>query len=88
MLFPSPLRGSSLPLVTYYLLPAVAEAVFARMMSSEKKQRVEASKVLLGPEMEFDGDKKRFVDATRDALYASKVCSYAQGFSLLEAASK
>ncbi|HUT66790.1 MAG TPA: NADP-dependent phosphogluconate dehydrogenase [Spirochaetota bacterium] len=68
--------------------PTVAEAVFARTMSSVKKERVEASRVLRGPKAEFDGEKQRFIEAIGDALYAAKVCSYAQGFALLEAGSK
>lgn len=66
----------------------VVEAVFARSISSIKEQRVAASKILAGPEKKFDGDRKKFIDAIRDALYVSKVCSYAQGFAVLEAASR
>lgn len=66
----------------------VVEAVFARSISSMKEQRVAASKILAGPEKKFDGDRKKFIDAVRDALYVSKVCSYAQGFAVLEAASR
>ncbi len=64
----------------------IAEAVFSRCLSAIKEQRVEASKVLTGPERKFDGDRKAFVDDIRQALYASKVCSYAQGFQLMRAA--
>jgi 6-phosphogluconate dehydrogenase len=47
---------------------------------------VEAAKLIEGPTASFKGDRKEFVEAIRDALYASKICSYAQGFSLLRAA--
>jgi 6-phosphogluconate dehydrogenase len=66
----------------------VVEAVFARSISSIKEQRVAASKILAGPEKKFDGDSKKFIDAIGDALYVSKICSYAQGFALLDAASR
>jgi 6-phosphogluconate dehydrogenase len=64
--------------------PTIAEAVFARIISSIKDERVAASKVLTGPDASFDGDKNKFKDAIRDALYASKICSYAQGFALMQ----
>ncbi len=71
-------------------IPAVtiAEAVFARTVSAIKEERVAASKVLTGPKAEFKGDKKEFIENIRQALYASKICSYAQGFQLLRAASE
>jgi 6-phosphogluconate dehydrogenase len=64
----------------------IAEAVFARMMSAIKKERVAASKVLAGPTGTFSGNKEEFIEMIRKALYASKICSYAQGFQLLKAA--
>jgi 6-phosphogluconate dehydrogenase len=64
----------------------IAIAVFARMMSALKSERVAASKVLSGPEARFTGDRTAFIAMIRDALYASKICSYAQGFQLLRAA--
>jgi len=64
----------------------IATAVFARMMSALKQERVAASRVLAGPEAKFGGDRKAFVANIRHALYASKICSYAQGFQLLRAA--
>ena len=68
--------------------PTIAEAVFARIISSLKQERVEASKILSGPDAgSFDGDAETFKNAVRDALYASKICSYAQGFALMQAAS-
>jgi 6-phosphogluconate dehydrogenase len=66
--------------------PTIAEAVFARCISAIQKERVEAAKVLKGPSVRFSGDRKDFLDAIRDALYASKICSYAQGFALMKAA--
>ena len=68
--------------------PTIAEAVFARCISGIKDERVAASKVLTGPDCKYDGDKAEFVDKIRDALYASKVCSYAQGFQLMREAMK
>jgi 6-phosphogluconate dehydrogenase len=64
--------------------PTVAEAVFARCLSAVKEERVAAEKILKGPEATpFTGDKAEMVEAIRDALYASKICSYAQGFQLM-----
>merc|ERR1712038_2251557 len=70
-------------------LTLIAEAVFARCLSAQKDERVKASKVLKGPETPQDlpGTKKEIVEAIRDALYASKIVSYAQGFVLIRAAS-
>ena len=68
--------------------PTVAEAVFARCISAVKEQRLEASSVLSGPGIAFSGDREEFVESIRQALYASKICSYAQGFSLLQAAAE
>ncbi len=66
--------------------PTIAEAVFARCVSAVKEEREKASRVLGGPAARFAGDREEFVAAIHDALYASKICSYAQGFSLLRAA--
>ena len=66
----------------------IAEAVFARILSSFKDQRVEASKVLRGPDDTGDKpDQDAFVEQVRQALYASKICSYAQGFQMMALAS-
>ncbi len=67
-------------------LTLVTEAVFARCLSALKEERVEASKVLAGPGKVFDGNKKQMVDDLRQALYASKIVSYAQGYQLMRAA--
>jgi 6-phosphogluconate dehydrogenase len=66
--------------------PTVAEAVFARFLSAVKDERVAASKVLGGPGRSFDGDRDTMIQAIHDALYCSKICSYAQGFQLMRAA--
>ena len=69
-------------------IPTIDAAVESRILSSLKPQRVEASKVLHGPIPHFSGNKKKLVDAARDALYASKIISYTQGFGLLATASE
>ena len=68
--------------------PTVAEAVFSRCLSAVKEERVAASKVIKGITKEFSGDKKAFIESVRKALYASKICSYAQGFQLMKLAAK
>ncbi len=66
---------------------AITEAVFARFLSSQKVERVAASKVLAGPDGEtLSMEKQAFVDAVRDALYASKIIAYAQGFDQMKQA--
>lgn len=67
-------------------LTLIGEAVFARCLSSMKEERVEASKVLKGPVPSFDGDKKAFIEDIKNALFMSKIVSYAQGYTLLKAA--
>ena len=69
-------------------LTLIGEAVFARCLSAQKEQRVAASKVLQGPGTTFSGDKQELVDSIEQALYASKIVSYAQGYMLLREASK
>ena len=68
--------------------PTVVEAVLARAMSAIKAERVAASEMLKGPEVKFSGDKREFIEKIRRALYASKICSYAQGFQLMKAAAE
>ncbi len=63
--------------------PTITEAVYARIISAMKENRVEASKVLKGPRFAYKGSKKKLIEAIRDALYCSKVCAYAQGFELM-----
>jgi 6-phosphogluconate dehydrogenase len=62
-------------------------AVESRITSALKTQRVNASKVISGPKIRFNGDPKQLIDAAQKALYASKICSYAQGMGLLRQAS-
>jgi 6-phosphogluconate dehydrogenase len=69
-------------------IPTIIAAVNARIMSSYKAERVKASQELTGPSAKYEGDTKEFVNKVRDALYCSKICSYAQGMALLSAASK
>jgi 6-phosphogluconate dehydrogenase len=69
-------------------LTLIGESVFARCLSALKEERVQASKVLRGPEVSFGGDRERFLDDIRDALYASKIVSYAQGYTLMREAAK
>jgi 6-phosphogluconate dehydrogenase len=70
------------------VIPTIAAAIDARVLSSMKTERVRASEVISGPRAsEFSGDKDEFVAALRDALYASKICSYAQGLNLIRKAS-
>ncbi|AEH47322.1 NADP-dependent phosphogluconate dehydrogenase [Parageobacillus thermoglucosidasius] len=69
-------------------LPIITESVFARFISAMKDERVKASKLLSGPAVKpFEGDRDRFIEAVRRALYMSKICSYAQGFAQMKAAS-
>ena len=66
----------------------IAEAVFARCISAIKDQRVAASSQLTGPAPNFSGDREAFIEQIHDALYASKICSYAQGFQLMAGAAE
>lgn len=67
---------------------AIAAAVYARGLSSVKAERVEASKILIGPETKplSDKDKSRVIESIKNALYCSKICAYAQGFQLIDKA--
>jgi 6-phosphogluconate dehydrogenase len=67
--------------------PTINAAVESRIVSAYKDERVAASLVLSGPQPSFEDDRDAMVNAVRDALYAAKICSYAQGFTLLRAAS-
>jgi 6-phosphogluconate dehydrogenase len=69
-------------------LTLIAEAVFARCLSAMKEERVNASKVLNGPDPAFKGNKEAFVEDLKKALYASKIVSYAQGYTLMRAAAE
>ncbi len=69
-------------------LTLIGESVFARCLSSQKAERVEAAKVLGSPIKKFDGDKAQFIKYIKDALFASKIVSYAQGYVLMQEAAK
>jgi 6-phosphogluconate dehydrogenase len=69
-------------------LTLISEAVFARCLSAIKEERVQASKILSGPEVKFSGDKHALLSDLEHALYASKIISYTQGFVLLKEAAK
>jgi 6-phosphogluconate dehydrogenase len=66
----------------------MAEAVYARCLSAMKDERVSAAKKLKGPKPTIKGDQKKFIEDIRQALYASKIVSYAQGYLLMRAAAK
>jgi 6-phosphogluconate dehydrogenase len=68
--------------------PSINAAVESRIISAYKDERVAASKVLIGPQAKIDGDHQAVIAAVGNALYAAKICSYAQGFGLLRMASK
>jgi len=67
-------------------LTLIGEAVFARCLSALKDERVDAAKIIKGEAASFEGDLKGFIDELRQALYASKIVSYAQGYQLMRAA--
>ncbi len=69
-------------------IPTMTAAVNARIVSFYKQERVAAAKILPGPTGKYEGDATAFINKIRDALYCSKICSYAQGMALLSAASK
>ena len=69
-------------------LTLISEAVFARCLSAQKEERVLASKILTGPASKFEGDKQEFISDLKNALYAAKIISYAQGFALMREAAK
>jgi 6-phosphogluconate dehydrogenase len=68
--------------------PTINAAVEGRILSSLKDERVAASSKLKGPRSVYRGDRRKLIDAAHDALFASKICSYAQGMALLRAASE
>ncbi len=69
-------------------LTLIGEAVFARCLSAMKEERVNAAKVFPHDKPVFDGDKKAFIEDIRKALYAAKIISYAQGYTLMRQAAK
>jgi 6-phosphogluconate dehydrogenase len=71
------------------VIPTIQAAIDARVLSSRKTERVEASKQLSGPsKANFTGNKEEMIEAVRAALYASKICSYAQGMNLIRRGSE
>ncbi|HIC88021.1 MAG TPA: NADP-dependent phosphogluconate dehydrogenase [Anaerolineae bacterium] len=68
--------------------PTINAAVEARIISAFKEERVAASKLITGPSPRYSGDRDKLTNSVRDALYAAKICSYAQGMALLREASK
>ncbi len=67
------------------VVPTIDAAIVARTLSARKEERIRAGKELSGPQTApFQGDKQEMIDAIHDALYASKICSYAQGMSLIK----
>lgn len=69
-------------------LTLIGEAVFSRCLSAIKEERVAAAKQLNGPDRKLDVDKKSFIDSIRQALLASKIVSYAQGYALMRSAAE
>jgi 6-phosphogluconate dehydrogenase len=69
-------------------IPTINAAVEARILSTFKRERLEAAKVFSIPVSIYQGDRDTFINAVRDALYVSKICSYAQGMVLLRRASE
>ncbi len=69
-------------------LTLISEAVFARCLSAIKEERVEASRLLSGPNLQYKGNQQEFIDGIEQALYASKIISYAQGFMLMRHAAE
>jgi 6-phosphogluconate dehydrogenase len=69
-------------------IPTINASVESRILSAYKEERTAASGVLTGPDVRLEGDARSITDLIRDALFAAKICSYAQGFSLLRLASR
>ena len=71
------------------IVPTIDAAIDTRTLSGRKEERLEASKQISGPpRAQYSGDKKAMIEAIHDALYASKICSYAQGMNLIRAGSE
>jgi 6-phosphogluconate dehydrogenase len=69
-------------------IPTIIAAVNARIASSIRDERLAAAEILVGPKVVAPADRQVFIDMVRDALYCSKICSYAQGMALLGKASE
>src|SRR2546430_4869116 len=88
-----PPRSTLFPYTTLFRslgipITLIAEAVYSRCISALKDERIAASKKLKGPKPSITGDRLKFIEAIRQALYASKIVSYAQGYMLMRAAAK
>ncbi|HMG36264.1 MAG TPA: NADP-dependent phosphogluconate dehydrogenase [Blastocatellia bacterium] len=70
------------------VIPTMQAALDARVLSAHKQERVEASRQISGPQSRYNGDKQELIAAVHDALYASKICSYAQGMNLIRRGSE
>ncbi len=70
-----------------YPIPTITQAVESRIISAYKQEREEAAKVLAGPEGRYEGDRDAFIRAAEQALYATEIATYAQGFGLMRLAS-
>ena len=68
--------------------PTINAAVESRILSTQRTERIMASKILAGPDIKIHVNRNEVIDTIRDALYAAKICSYAQGFALMRLASK
>jgi 6-phosphogluconate dehydrogenase len=69
-------------------LTLIGEAVFSRCLSAQKEERVQASKIISGPEISYSGDRQAMIENLRQAVFASKIISYAQGYLLMREAAK
>jgi 6-phosphogluconate dehydrogenase len=69
-------------------LTLIGEAVFSRCLSAQKEERVKASNIISGPEISFSGDRQAMIENLRQAVFASKIISYAQGYLLMREAAK
>ena len=69
-------------------LTLIGEAVFSRCLSAQKEERVQASNIISGPEISFSGDRQAMIENLRQAVFASKIISYAQGYLLMREAAK
>jgi 6-phosphogluconate dehydrogenase len=80
--------ASILALELGVVVPTIHAAIEARVLSSMKEERLKAAHEISGPEsVGYSGDKQKFIESLHDALYASKICSYAQGMALIQAGS-
>lgn len=69
-------------------LTLIGEAVFARCLSALKEERVRSATILSGPDTEFEGNREKLIADLEEALYASKIVSYAQGYQLMQTAAQ